>query len=122
MGDVNHSLMTREQLADRVEITLKDYIDLKITGLEHAIQTSKEDLERRLGDLNHLRQEVLRDRAMFVTRELHDRLQSDVSTLQTALGTLTSKVSTWLTAVAAFYGIIQIVLSAIFYHLFNSTK
>lgn len=111
-----------EQACNDLRVSLKEYFESRLRGLEDQIQNSGKDLERRLEGLNELRQQVVSDRGMFTTRELHDRLQADVSELESKLTSLNTKIATWYTIVAGAYGIIQIVLSVVFYHLFNQPK
>lgn len=98
-----------EQACNELRVTLKEYFESKLT-----------EVERRLVSLNDLNHSMSQDRAHFVSRELHDRLQSELSDLEKLVTALTTKISTWFMVVAGAYGLIQIGLSALFYHLFRA--
>lgn len=127
MGLPNH-LTPGEKACNNLNVSLKEYFESKLTEVERRLVS--------LNDLNHL---MSQDRAKFVSRELHDRLQTELSDLEQSLTklagtaakqsdlndlvkivtTLTTKISTWFLIVAGAYGLIQVGLSALFYHLFH---
>jgi hypothetical protein len=77
------------QLSNYFDIRLKGlekYIDARLKALEEATKLARENMERRLENLNELRQQVVTDRSQFVSRELHDRLQDEVSDIRSAVG------------------------------------
>lgn len=73
------------------EITLREYLESRINAIEqrltsertllvHANDARTVELERRLNALNELRNEVLSDRALFVTRDAFEVVASRMAT------------------------------------------
>jgi uncharacterized protein YydD (DUF2326 family) len=100
-----------EHACNELKVTLKEYFESRMG-----------EYNRRLESLNDLNKHMAEDRAKFVPRDLHDKLQSDLSKIENTLTALTTKISQWFIIVAGAYGLIQIGLSALFYHLFHQPK
>ena len=88
--------------------------DQRITALEKEIILRFSDLERRLGGLNELRNEVTKDRDQFLRSEtygnkteFYDRWITSVEKRLTVIGT---RSITWTAAIAIFFLVTQIVI------------
>lgn len=66
-------------------VTLKEYVDVKFQSMGEGIDIAKKELDRRLEDLNKLREEVIRDRVQFVRQELYDRLRDEVGDIRSEI-------------------------------------
>lgn len=100
-----------QQACNDLKVTLKEYFESRL-----------KEYDRQLHEITETHRKVLEDQSRFVTRELHDKLQADMSKLENTLTALTTKISQWFIIVAGAYGLIQIGLSALFYHLFHQPK
>jgi len=98
-------------------VTLKEYINSKFDSLEKAVDLAHSNLDARLNTLNELRSEVLEDRHLFVTRELYDRLQSDVDANTNRLTVIETRSVTWTAALGVVFVILQIGMAIFFYYL-----
>lgn len=110
---------TDRMIKERQEmvVTLKEYINSKFDALEKAVDLAHSNLDARLNTLNELRAEVLEDRHMFVTRELYDRLQSDVDINTNRLTVIETRSVTWTAAMGVVFIILQICMAVFFYYL-----
>lgn len=105
---MNQDKTKGEVACENLHVSLKEFFESKLT-----------EVERRLISLNDLHRYMAGERQNFATRELHDKLEAEVVALAKAIVALNTKISTWFLIVAGAYGLIQIGLSALFYHLFT---
>jgi hypothetical protein len=98
----------REELASRVEVTLKEYMDEKFRAMREALMLATKDMDRRLLEMNKFREENLQDRNQLVTRTLHDRLQADVDIVRNRVTVIETRIITWVTSVGLFLTLVQI--------------
>lgn len=89
-------------------------LDLKFKAAKDALDASKVELDRRLEGLNHLRKEVVDDRANFLRASVYetkekesDKWRADILNRLTIIET---RVVTWVTALGFFFILIQVVL------------
>ena len=109
----------------RVEIGLREYVKellhehdkqniLRFEAQSQSIQAARVDLERRLDSLNHLRDEVGRDRAMFVKLETYNvktaYYDSWCRGVDEKLTTLNTRSLTWTAAIGVAFTLVQIAL------------
>lgn len=99
----------------------------KLDQLRHSTENEARKLafsnmEIRMHDMNQLRQEVLTDRALYVTRELHDRLEQSldgrIKLLEVAQGETYGK-DTGKSAVYAGLMAIAVVVTQIVLHFWK---
>ena len=88
--------------------------DMRITALEKEIILRFSDLERRLGGLNELRNEVTKDREQFLRAEtyankteFYDRW---ITSVERRLTVIETRSITWTAAIAVFFLIVQIAM------------
>ncbi len=104
----------REELAHRVEVTLKEYIDVKFQALNDSVITAKSELDRRLADMNELRKEVLLDRRQFLNLEVFNATLKEWSmwreTTVNRITIMETRAVTWTAALGVFFIVLQLFL------------
>jgi hypothetical protein len=96
-------------------------IDVKNESTQTAVLLAKEEVYRRLGELNQLRSEVISDREQFVSKlqfepmmQERDAWRSDMTDKLTAINERIAKIeargSTWTLAIGLFFVVLQIAL------------
>ena len=60
-----------ERIIDKIDLSLKA-IDVRLNGMESSLRDKAIEMERRIGELNRLRQEVTEDRVSFVRKDAYD--------------------------------------------------
>jgi hypothetical protein len=100
---------------------LEKVMNTRFIAIDDALVLRTEELNGRLKGLNELRNEVVKDRIMFVTKESYDSahhfLERAVTTVDdktnlviNRLTVVETRAVTWTAAVALFFMIMQIVL------------
>jgi hypothetical protein len=94
-----------------MELQLKR-IEERMDSMDVALDLRSGELERRLGGMNELREEVVRDRAQFVFRESHDAreaiLREFITLLDKKIEKIETRFSTWLIAIALIVTVLQL--------------
>ena len=96
-------------------------IDVKSEATESAILLAREEVARRLGELNQLRSEVVSDREQFVSKlqfepmmQERDAWRSDITEKLVAINDRITRIetrgSTWTLAIGLFFVVLQIAL------------
>lgn len=96
-------------------------LDVRSAATESAILLAREEVARRLGELNQLRSEVISDREQFVSKlqfepmmQERDAWRSDMTDKLTAINERITKIetrgSTWTLAIGLFFVVLQIAL------------
>jgi hypothetical protein len=113
-----------EKLCDERHIALKEILDLcikkievRLSGMDIALNVSTKELERRLEELNNLRAEYTRDRAtdrsLFVRQETYDVKTAGYDDwcrgIEKKINTIETRYATWAAALIALVVIIQLV-------------
>ena len=69
------------------DVSLREYIERILAGHDEKhraeqqeLNRAQDELERRLAELNQLRDEVLTDRQRFITREVHEAKHKELQT------------------------------------------
>lgn len=91
-------------LKEHLEALLAEHdrrISMRFDAMDKALTLSREELGRRLADLNQLRQEVLTDRSTFVTREVYDVHLRE------------SRAATWAAVLALIGLLVTVILRAV---------
>ena len=65
-------VFAREQI-ERDRITAKEQLEQRLTYIENSNEAKHDDLEKKMTKLNELRQELVRDRSMFLLKEVYDK-------------------------------------------------
>lgn len=64
------------------EIPLKDYIDRIFSEKERSLELVAKSLEHRLQNLNELRADVIKDRDMFITKDVHNMVMDRLAKVE----------------------------------------
>lgn len=79
------------------EVSLKEYVELKIDSIDKATTLAKESMELRLNSMNEFRATLKDQAGQFITRnELNiiiERISIDIKNLNTAKDIMTGKAS-----------------------------
>jgi hypothetical protein len=90
-------------------------LDLRFEAAELAVKIASENLQRELSKLNELRQEVVKDRSLFVTNDYFTSkmasLDKEIAQLRERQIATETKAATWVIALGVFFAIIQLTLS-----------
>jgi len=96
-------------------------LDVRSAATESAILLAREEVARRLGELNQLRSEVVSDREQFVSKlqfepmmQERDAWRGDITEKLTSINERITKIetrgSTWTLAIGLFFVVLQIAL------------
>ena len=107
-------------LRDHVESLLhgiEERIDLRLDAMDKALILGREEVARRLGELNQLRREVETDRSRLLPRETFDTYHAEGTTwrerVEKRLTQIETRAITWGAALAVFVVILNFALRAI---------
>lgn len=91
-----------------------DKLDVRLQGMDKALELKAKDLENRLHSLNQLREEVQRDREMFLTKEIYEAKTQGYdawcSGVDKKIVAIETKILTWTSVVIGFFAILQLAL------------
>jgi len=101
-------------------VPLKEYIEALIAERDKAVKEAMRQMEQRLSGLNELRSDVVKDRALLLTRERYDTehgvLEDRVATLENWRG----KAALVMGAVATIAGLVGAALMRLFTGFFGT--
>ena len=100
-------------------VTLREYIERILDEREKHYQLvlslASSEIERRLKDLNQLREYVVKDRILFVKTESFDIKMKDLDnwkkSVDISLTKISTKSTTWAAALAVAFIIAQLILA-----------
>src|ERR1017187_6179996 len=77
-SDEGNSVSLKEYIQDiiRSESALRK---AQLESTDRALLLAKEEIDRRLYGMNEMREQINRERGSFVTRDLHDKMERDVT-------------------------------------------
>jgi len=112
---------TRHQrLEDIIQLGF-DKMNIRLDGMDKALDLKSKDLENRLHTLNELRAEVIRDRMMFLTKETYDIKIAGYDVwcagIDKKVVAIETKILTWTAALGVFFVMVQL-----FLHYFTNGK
>src|SRR6185436_11610 len=96
-------------------------LDAKHQAMESAVRLAREEVGRRLGELNQLRSEVIDDRDQFVSKLQFEPMMRErdawresvterVNTINDRITRIETKGNTWTVAIGLFFVLLQIAL------------
>ena len=104
----------RKELAERIEVTLKEYMEAKFDAMDKAVSLAVVDIDRRLAELNNLRREVMTDRTSFLAMDVFNATLKEWSiwreSITNRLTVIETRSVTWTAALGIFFIIIQVVI------------
>jgi hypothetical protein len=86
-------------------ITLREYIESRLSSIEKALQLQAAEYMRRLDELNHAHQKAMEDKAEFLKKEVFEQGQKEVSMWRQAVQSALDKAEGAATVKAAMYAI-----------------
>ena len=108
------------------DVSLKEYLEnmiashhretqVKHDAMELALRLAREEIARRLTDLNQLRSEVIEDRDQFVTKVEFDPMMRERDAWRESISDRVTKIetrgNTWTVAIGLFFVVLQIALT-----------
>lgn len=96
-------------------------LDAKHQAMESAVRLAREEVGRRLGELNQLRSEVIDDRDQFVSKLQFEPMMRErdawresvterINTINDRITRIETKGNTWTVAIGLFFVLLQIAL------------
>ncbi len=107
-------------------IPFRDYVEMRFKALEKATESDRIELERRLSDLNKLRDEVIKDRVAFITKDTYtgtetarslwrETYEAELKAISDRLLIIETRSVTWTAALGIFFTGLQAILGAVIY-------
>lgn len=102
-----------EQACSDLKVSIRDYFDARLKSIMETFEERNKILDERLKNVNHFKDQLANDRSIYTTRELHDKLQSEVSKLDIAIEATRSRVVSWFGLMTIFD---TIIIALLIYH------
>ena len=110
------------------EVSLKEYVESIVLAdsklqearfAEHAraLNLAKSEIDRRLEEMNQMREQINRERSSYVTRELFDRMHATLEDRVWKVEQFKSNIDGRLLAAGGLFVLIQLALSALAIYL-----
>ncbi len=107
-------------------IPFRDYVEMRFKALEKATESDRIELERRLNDLNKLREEVVKDRIAFVSKDIYtgaetartvwrDTYDAELKAISDRILIIETRSVTWTASIGIFFTGLQAILGAVIY-------
>ncbi len=111
-------------------IPFRDYVEMRFKALEKATESDRIELERRLSDLNKLRDDVIKDRAAFITKDTYsgtetaralwrETYETELKSISDRLLVIETRSVTWTAALGLFFTGLQAGIGALMYWLMH---
>ncbi len=109
-------------------IPFRDYVEMRFRALDKATESDRIELERRLADLNKLRDEVIKDRIAFITKDTYlgtetaralwrDTYETELKAIGDRILIIETRSVTWTAAMGIFFTLWQALIGGIIYWL-----
>ncbi len=111
-------------------IPFRDYVEMRFLALEKATESDRIELERRLTDLNKLREDVVKDRIAFVSKDIYtgaetartvwrETYDNELKLISDRLLVIETRSVTWTAAMGIFFTGLQAALGAVLYWMLH---
>ncbi len=111
-------------------IPFRDYVEMRFKALEKATESDRIELERRLNDLNKLREEVVKDRIAFVSKDIYtgaetartvwrDTYETELKAISDRILIIETRSVTWTAALGIFFTLWQALIGGVIYWLIH---
>ncbi len=111
-------------------IPFRDYVEMRFKALEKMTESDRVELERRLSDLNKLRDDVIKDRVAFITKDTYtgtetaralwrDAYEAELKAISDRLLVIETRSVTWTAALGIFFTGLQAIIGAGIYWLMH---
>ncbi len=109
-------------------IPFRDYVEMRFLALEKATESDRIELERRLADLNKLRDDVVKDRIAFVSKDIYtgaetartvwrDTYDAELKAISDRILVIETRSVTWTAAMGIFFTGLQVAIGGLIYWL-----
>lgn len=109
-------------------IPFRDYVEMRFQALEKATESDRIELERRLSDLNKLREDVVKDRFPFITKDTYsgtetaralwrETYETELKSISDRLLVIETRSVTWTAALGIFFTLWQALIGGVIYWL-----
>ncbi len=109
-------------------ISFRDYVEMRFRALEKATESDRIELERRLSDLNKLRDDVVKDRVAFITKDTYsgtetarslwrETYEAELKSISDRILIIETRSVTWTAALGVFFTGLQAGIGALIYWL-----
>ena len=99
----------------------RDVIQSRLDGMDKALAIKTAEMDRRLEELNKLRQEVVQDRGLYMTKEMYGSAHSSLSNavedtrnrinnIGVRVSVVETRIVVWSAAIGMVFAILQVVL------------
>ena len=92
MADGEHTVPLKEYFEKQLW-SVKEYFDLRTRALDEATKVARDEMNRRLEQMNELREQVNRREANAVSRAEHDKVTEEIKAHGEVLATIAGKAS-----------------------------
>ena len=111
-------------MTDAEVITLKEFIEkqnalqaqvisTRLDAIEKATELAREQMEKRLEGMNEFREALKDQNSLFVTKEMHNKIEADIQELRTFKDEQSGKASQAQVYIAWLIAILGLVLGAV---------
>ncbi len=129
-GDVKGGAPSRSLETPPGGIPFRDYVEMRFKALEKATESDRIELERRLADLNKLRDDVVTDRVAFITKDTYvgtetaravwrDTYEAELKAISDRLLVIETRSVTWTAAMGVFFTLWQALIGGVIYWLIH---
>ncbi len=111
-------------------ISFRDYVEMRFKALEKATESDRIELERRLNDLNKLRDEVVKDRIAFISKDTYtgtetaralwrETYEAELKSISDRLLIIETRSVTWTAALGLFFTGLQATIGGLLYWILH---
>ncbi len=109
-------------------ISFREYVEMRFKALEKLNESDRAELERRLADLNKLREEVVSDRLAFITKDTYtgtetarslwrETYEAELKAISDRILIIETRSVTWTAALGIFFTGLQVCIGVLVYWL-----
>ncbi len=117
MSDQNPAVSLREYI-EKIIAGHERELAVRLSAMEAALALARDDVARRLADLNQLRREVIEDRDQFVPKNQFEPMMRERDSWRDGISDRVTKIetkgNTWTVAIGVFFVIVQIAMMILF--------
>ncbi len=111
-------------------IPFRDYVEMRFKALDKATESDRIELERRLADLNKLREDVVKDRIAFITKDTYtgtetaralwrETYEAELKAISDRILIIETRSVTWTAAMGIFFTLWQALIGGVIYWLIH---
>ncbi len=111
-------------------ISFREYVEMRFNALEKATESDRVELERRLNDLNKVREDVIKDRMAFITKDTYsgtetaralwrETYETELKSISDRLLIIETRSVIWTGGLGIFFTGLQAAIGAVIYWLLH---